>query len=82
MSRKSGIGPEWSWGGMGVVGMGGGSAGCVGAGCHFPRDWFSSATACWLSKSPVQCKGTVEKPARKVQELLLHLDCIVDGDSL
>ena len=55
VSRKKGIRPEWSWGGIGVVGMGGGSAGCVGAGCHFPRDWFNSTSACLLSKSPAQC---------------------------
>ena len=36
--RQEGFGPDWSWAGMGVVGMRGGSAGCVTAGCHLPRD--------------------------------------------
>ena len=36
-----------------MVGRAGGSAGCPAAGLHLPKDWFSSSTACLLSKSPV-----------------------------
>ena len=43
--------------------MGGGVAGCAVAGCHLPRDSFSSAITCLLSKSPAKhtsCKETEE----------------------
>ena len=46
--------PEEFWGGRGVVGMAGDSAGCDSWVCHLPRDLFSNEMACLLSKSPAK----------------------------
>ena len=73
--KAEGYGPDWSGGGMGVVGRGGGSAGCVAAGCHLPKVWFNSATACLLSKSPAQCQSSfraVRRSGKEGPKLLLE----------
>lgn len=55
------------------MGIGGGSGGCAAAGRHLPRDSFSSAIACLLSKSPTNHNGSTESKPQIHQQL--HAIC-------